>query len=62
MWLTNGAAANNAEERSPVMGGTQIGVKEKVGEPSDQLWNGKVMPSQPCRSFGRHAQRDSAAS
>jgi hypothetical protein len=59
---TNGAAANNAEERAPVMGGTQIGVKDNVGVPSNQLWNGKVMRSQPCCSFGRDAQWDASAS
>ena len=38
----NGAAPNSAEERSPFSGGTQIGLREKVGFPNNEMGNGKV--------------------
>ncbi len=39
----NGAAPNSAEERSPFSGGTQIGLREKVGASNNNtMGNGKV--------------------
>ncbi len=39
----NGGAANNAEERTPDSGGTQIGVRTDVGGPRNEMWNGQVL-------------------
>ena len=39
----NGGAANNAEERTPASGGTQIGVRTEVGRPGNEMWNGQVL-------------------
>ena len=48
---TNGAAGNSAEERSPFSGGTQIGLREKVGDPNNKMGNGKV-PQPSASLFG----------
>jgi hypothetical protein len=50
---TNGAAGNSAEERSPFSGGTQIGLREKVGDPNNKMGNGKV--PQPSAAYMERA-------